>query len=106
MIIRWQKQQAYHIVRMYQDLVGDWIVTQSWGNTTDNKNECNQIVATSYQDARLMVREIRVQLKTEGFRLVARQETQLGFEFDLIHCEPSPKSSFKTLLPIQLPLND
>jgi len=91
---------------MYQDLVGDWIVTQSWGNTTDNKNECNQIVATSYQDARLIVREIRLRLKAEGFRLIARQETQLGFEFDLMHCEPSPKTSFKSQHHIQLPLSE
>ncbi|WP_415903342.1 hypothetical protein ACMXYR_06305 [Neptuniibacter sp. QD29_5] len=90
MIIRWQKQQEYYIVRMYQDLVGDWIVTQSWGNSTDDKNECNQTVAKSYQDARFLVREIRKQLKCEGFRLIARKETQLGFEFDPIHID-SPK---------------
>ncbi|KXJ56899.1 MAG: hypothetical protein AXW15_01570 [Neptuniibacter sp. Phe_28] len=67
---------------MYQDLVGDWIVTQSWGDYTENKCACNQTVSTSYQDARLMVREIRKQLKRKGFRHVARKETQLGFEFD------------------------
>jgi len=90
LIIRWQKQQEYYIVRMYQDLVGDWIVTQSWGNSTDDKNECNQTVAKSYQDARFIVRDIRKQLKSEGFRLIARKETQLGFEFDPIHID-SPK---------------
>ena len=91
LIIRWQKQQEYYIVRMYQDLVGDWIVTQSWGNSTDDKNECNQTVAKSYQDARFIVREIRKQLKSEGFRLIARKETQLGFEFDPIHIDTPKK---------------
>lgn len=91
LIIRWQKQQEYYIVRMYQDLVGDWIVTQSWGNSSDDKNECNQTVAKSYQDARFIVREIRKQLKSEGFRLVDRKETQLGFEFDPIRIDSSKK---------------
>ncbi len=81
LIIRWQKHQEFYIVRMYQDLVGDWIVAQSWGNSTECKNACTQTVTPSYQDARLQVREIRKQLKSKGFRLIARQETQLGFEF-------------------------
>lgn len=79
--MRWQKHQEYYIVRMYQDLVGDWIVTQSWGCNTQDNNACSQTVSTSYQDARLTVREIRKQLKAKGFRHVARKETQLGFEF-------------------------
>jgi hypothetical protein len=68
---------------MYQDLVGDWIVTQSWGSNTDDKNACSQTVGTSYQDARLIVREIRKELKLKGFRHVPRKETQLDFEFAL-----------------------
>jgi len=82
LIIRWKKHQEYYIVRMYQDLIGDWVVSQSWGNNAENTSACNQTVSTSYQDARLIVREIRKQLKSQGFRHVARQETQLGFEFD------------------------
>ncbi len=82
MIIRWQKDQDYYIVRMYQDLVGDWIVAQSWGSSPEQKNACSQTVMSSCQDARVLVREIRKHLKSEGFRLVVREETQLGFEFD------------------------
>ncbi|EAR61623.1 hypothetical protein MED92_13251 [Oceanospirillum sp. MED92] len=70
---------------MYQDLVGDWIVSQSWGNCSEQSNSCSHTVTTSYQEARLIVREIRLRLKKEGFRHVPRKETQLGFEFELCH---------------------
>lgn len=78
---------------MYQDLVGDWIVTQSWGSNADDKKACNQTVSTSYQDARLVVREIRKELKAKGFRHVARKETQLGFEFGHSLCQSAEAQS-------------
>lgn len=90
MISRWQRQQEYYIIRMYQDLVGDWIVAQSWGCAFDDKNECLQTVASSYQDARRLVRKTRKDLKAKGFRHVARKETQLGFEFALPNNSDSP----------------
>ncbi len=81
MITRWQKQQDYYIIRMYQDLFGDWIVAQSWGNSQAQTSDCSETVAPSYQEARLQVRGLRKELKAKGFRHVARKETQLGFEF-------------------------
>ncbi len=83
MISRWKKNQEFYIVRMYQDLIGDWIVTQSWGNAALDISSCRYTVASSYDEARKLVRKLSKQLKADGFRRLARQETQLGFDFFL-----------------------
>ncbi len=36
MVINWRKQQHYFIVRLSQDLFGDWVLIRSWGNLNNN----------------------------------------------------------------------
>ncbi len=82
LILRWKKGNEYFIVRMYQDLIGDWVVSQSWGATnTGRYPSYRKTVLPNYDEARTMVREIRKQRKFQGFRLMARKEVQLGFSF-------------------------
>lgn len=82
MIIHWYKDSDYYIVRMYQDLVGDWIVSRSWGNTSLGYRACRHTVAPSYLAARSLVKEISQQRKTRGYVRYQRNETQLGFNFE------------------------
>lgn len=100
MISRWKKNQEFYIVRMYQDLLGDWIVTQSWGNAALDICSCRHNVASSYDEARKFVRKLSKQRKADGFRRLARQETQLGFDFFLSH-ESSPSSVDATVPTVQ-----
>lgn len=82
MILRWKKGDEYFIVRMYQDLIGDWVVSQSWGYAGNRSYpRYRKTVLPSYDDARAVVREIRKQKKAKGFRLMDRKEVQLGFSF-------------------------
>ncbi|MGH1462704.1 MAG: hypothetical protein ACRBB6_11760 [Neptuniibacter sp.] len=82
MILRWKKDDEYFIVRMYQDLIGDWVVSQSWGSSRHRTYPAyRKTVLGSYDEARTMVRAIRKQRKDKGFRLMDRKEVQLGFTF-------------------------
>lgn len=61
--------------------MGDWIITQSWGNSLLEQSSFKHTVASSYQEARGMLKQISQQRKKLGFQPHKRKETQLGFEF-------------------------
>ena len=81
MIVRWRKQHEYCIVRLYQDLIGDWVVTQCWGDSTCNDSTVTHTVTHSYQAARDLLKQINREQKKLGFRSAKRDEIQLGFDF-------------------------
>jgi len=82
LILRWKKDNEYFIVRMYRDLIGDWVVSQSWGHSCNHRPPSyRKTVVSSYDEARTLVRAIRKQKKAKGFRLMDRKEVQLGFAF-------------------------
>ncbi len=82
MIVRWQKEQEYFIVRLYQDLVGDWILSQSWGDRAANEATVTHTVLHSYTEARRLLSSIARQKRKLGYRLTGRGEEQLGFDFN------------------------
>ncbi|MEH6627882.1 MAG: WGR domain-containing protein [Motiliproteus sp.] len=47
----WRKQEHYFIVRLSQDLFGDWVVIRSWGNLNNNLGGCKQDVISCQQKA-------------------------------------------------------
>lgn len=69
-------------MRLYQDLIGDWIVTQCWGDNTCDESTVTHTVAPSYQAARVMLKEICREHKAQGFHPAKRDEIQLGFDFN------------------------
>ncbi|MBY4678110.1 hypothetical protein [Marinobacterium arenosum] len=81
MIVRWHKDQNYFIVRMYQDLMGDWIITQSWGHCGEDEGEFSHTVAGSYDHARALLNRINQQQRARGFQLNERREEQLWLDF-------------------------
>jgi hypothetical protein len=81
LIVRWRKEQEYYIVRLYQDLIGDWIVTQCWGDAACTKSTVTHTVTRSYQDARTLLKQLNREHKQRGFRAARRDEIQLGFDF-------------------------
>ncbi|MGB0466587.1 MAG: hypothetical protein ACPGF7_03520 [Pontibacterium sp.] len=81
MIVRWRKEQEYYVVRLYQDLVGDWIVTRCWGNCAQKINSVSHTVTRSHQEGRLLLRQINREQKLRGFRPAKDDEIQLGFDF-------------------------
>lgn len=68
MLLRWQKQADYFTVSVYQDLVGDWILTQSWGNCLNDDSEFSHTVLPSRQEAEKYVTKLRLNLIKNGFR--------------------------------------
>ena len=81
MILRWRKEQEYFIVRLYQDLFGDWIVTQCWGDGTHEGSSVTHTVAPSYQEGRTLLKQISREQKLRGFLPAKQDEIQLGFDF-------------------------
>ncbi len=79
LIARWHKGQDYFIVRLYRDLVGDWIVSQCWGNSSQGTSASTKTVVQTYQEGRSLLKEINQQQKTAGYRAADRDEIQLDF---------------------------
>lgn len=80
MVVRWQKHDDYLVVRIYRDLVGDWVVTQSRGNRQGNSSY-TQTLVDSYGEALELLREIGREHRRRGFRRKQAREEQLGFDF-------------------------
>jgi len=82
LIVRWHKDQNYFIVRLYQDLVGDWVITQCWGHTgCEDEGAVSHTVADSYEQACLMLDEITHQQQLKGFDRHPNREEQLSLNF-------------------------
>jgi hypothetical protein len=79
LIVRWQKNNDYRIVRIYRDLVGDWVVEQCWGDGT----RCHQrrTLVESRMAARAMMLKINREHRSRGFRPVTWGEEQLELGF-------------------------
>jgi putative component of membrane protein insertase Oxa1/YidC/SpoIIIJ protein YidD len=80
LIVRWQKNQDYRVIRIYRDLVGDWIVEQCWGNATSS-HQCRTLVE-SREAARAMLLQINREQRRLGFRRSTPGEEQLAFGFE------------------------
>ncbi|WP_328515979.1 hypothetical protein [Marinobacterium weihaiense] len=78
--MRWQKNNDYLVVRIYRDLVGDWVVTQCWGSSGEPGAYSHTLV-DSYSDALELLREIGREQRQRGFRRKQSREEQLGFDF-------------------------
>lgn len=81
MIIRWRKQKDYFIVRLYQDLMGDWVLSESWGNTLNNKGAVNHTIFHCYHEASTKLREISRRQKSLGFKKTVSKEQQRELDF-------------------------
>ncbi|KAA0875058.1 hypothetical protein [Nitrincola tapanii] len=73
MLLRWQKQSRYFTVSVYQDLVGDWILTQTWGDSQSDESEFMHCVLPSLQDAETQLHKIRLGLIRQGYQEDAKQ---------------------------------
>jgi len=82
LIVRWHKDQNYFIVRLYQDLVGDWVITQCWGHSScEDEGFVSHTVADSYEQACLLLEEIKRQQQRDGFARLPDREEQLPLNF-------------------------
>ncbi len=81
LITHWRKGQDYFVIRLYRDLVGDWIVSQCWGNCAQGTSAAAETIVTSYEAGRALLKELNRQQKANGYRPAGREETQLGFDF-------------------------
>ncbi|MDF2182772.1 hypothetical protein [Neptuniibacter sp. CAU 1671] len=81
MIYRWRKQTAYLHTWVYQDLMGDWIITRSWGDTVTEKSTVKHQVMPSFHDARQALKRTARYCRRQGYQPCSKDETQLGFNF-------------------------
>ncbi|WP_432695819.1 hypothetical protein ACQUQP_14925 [Marinobacterium sp. YM272] len=81
MIVRWQKNHQYRVIRIYRDLVGDWIVEQCWGDTFSSHQ--SRTLVDSRQAARALMLQINREQRSQGFRRCVSGEEQLDFGFEL-----------------------
>jgi len=68
---RWinkEKQRYYRIV-ISQDLLGDWIVTKSWGSMITSAGRVVHIACETYEMAAILVKKIEIIRKNRGYIL-------------------------------------
>lgn len=80
MIIRWQKNRALHVVSLYRDLAGDWIIEEHWSEEKDTGTRMQ--LGGNFKEARTRLLGICRQLRARGFHRASRREEQLNFQFD------------------------
>ncbi len=64
----WRKQEHYFIVRLSQDLFGDWVVIRSWGNLNNNLGGNKQDVLSCYQQAMTEIEKIHQRQIKRGYQ--------------------------------------
>lgn len=69
--IRWETTSRYYVVRLYQDLFGDWIVESVWGGLHNKLGNRQQQVLASYQDALALLLQINRQRHARHYGIVA-----------------------------------
>lgn len=83
MIIHWRKNTDYLVVRLYQDLVGDWIISEQRGRYLSSVNQVStQRVYPTYKEARSTLLLLNKQYRQLGFKISDISEEQLGFRFE------------------------
>jgi hypothetical protein len=83
LLIHWRKHQEYLVIRLYQDLVGDWVVSECRGKYLSQQKESVSItVVTDYQCARERVKEINQEMRAQGYKTLFSSEQQLGLPFE------------------------
>lgn len=83
LIVHWKKNKEYRVVRLYQDLVGDWIVSQYGVSLqSTNQQEYSQTILPTYTEARHFMLLINKQHRQQGYKVSRTSETQLDFQFD------------------------
>ncbi len=83
LIVHWRKNKEYTVIRLYQDLVGDWIVSQCRGSLqTAHRQEYTHTILASYAEARSLVLLLNKQHRQQGYKTSVVTETQLDFQFD------------------------
>lgn len=61
--------------------MGDWVLTESWGNTARDSGSFHHTVFDCYHEARNHLRETSKRLKTEGFKKTVSKEQQIELDF-------------------------
>lgn len=69
--IRWENKHRYYAARVYQDLLGDWVVASSWGGLGNNLGNGKQQVVPSYHDAVGTLVQINKQRHARHYGIVA-----------------------------------
>jgi hypothetical protein len=82
-LIYWRKNQEYLVIRLYQDLVGDWVVSQTRGIVqSTHKEVCTHTVMNDYMLARSLVISLNKEMRAQGYKKTISSEEQLGFRFE------------------------
>jgi hypothetical protein len=83
LLIHWRKHQEYLVIRLYQDLVGDWVVSECRGKyLSQQKENYTKTVLKDYQRARERVKSINQEMRHQGFKTLFSSEQQLGLPFE------------------------
>lgn len=66
-LLRWQNDNQYFTIRVYHDLMGDLILTQSWGDCSSDDSEFTHTLLSSFEEAETIVAKWRLILLRRGF---------------------------------------
>ncbi len=61
--------------------MGDWVLTESWGNSVNDRGAFSHTVFHCYYEARNQLRAISRQQKLLGFKKTVSKEQQIELDF-------------------------
>jgi len=64
---RWEKDTRYYEIHLHQDLWGDWVLTQVWGQRGAALGRIKNVPCTSYEDGITKLDEVRKKRKQRNY---------------------------------------
>lgn len=69
--IRWETERRYYAAKLYQDLLGDWVVERAWGGLHNNIGNGAQEIVPAYSDAVAAMARIHKERRARRYGIVA-----------------------------------
>ena len=71
--VRWEKNTRYYEAHLHQDLWGDWILTQVWGQRGTRMGQTKHTLCASYQDGMEKLAQVRKRREQRGYQVVGKK---------------------------------
>lgn len=76
MIVRWESNHDYVLVHVHQDMFGDWIVSQAWGQIGTQFGGLKHMLAEDYTQAMTWVDDVHHIQTSRGFHKVFEVDSE------------------------------
>lgn len=68
---RWETDRRYYQLLLAQDLLGDWLLTRSWGAKQSRRQGSRKDLICDQHSAMIKVRKLRTRRRAHGYRPIS-----------------------------------